>query len=378
MNAFPGPRDCDPAPQTIEDRLNRLSERAQANRIPLRGTLELTFRCPLRCVHCYCCEDGHALPIYAGREELDLRAWQRVLDDTAAAGCLELTLTGGEILARPDWHAIAEHAVRNHFAVTLFTGGTLIEDETADRISALGVVTVEMTLHDADPAGFESITRVRGSYDRMARGIERLRARGVPLLLKSVLMRPNADAYRRVAAFARDVGARARFGVELSPRNDGGLDPLALRMTDAQMDAYFRSEVPTAWEGLKPEPPEATRGRWLCAAGTTTFAINPYGDVFACNQLLIPVGNVREQAFRAIWTDRPSAFLQRLRSTQTFGDLPGCAGCALSYACRRCHGIAHLETGDAFAPSPSACAMARFMASLNERWARTGETSRTS
>jgi radical SAM protein with 4Fe4S-binding SPASM domain len=363
VNTIPSPRDCEPR-ATPEERLQRLAERAEARCIPLRGLLELTFRCPLRCVHCYCCEDGRPLPIYAGRPELDLDAWKRVLDDTAEAGCLELTLTGGEILVRPDWHAIAAHAVRNRFAVTLFTGGTAIEESVADRIAGLGVVTVEATMHAADPATFDSITRVPGSYGRFVRGVERLRARGVPLLLKCILLRPNAEAYRPVADFARAVGARLRFGVELSPRNDGDRRPLAWRMTDAQLEAYFRSDVPAAWEGIPPEPPEVMRDRQICAAGTTTFAINPYGDVFACNQLLVPVGTIREQGFRSLWFDHPSPVLRRVRALRTFADLPGCADCAWSYACRRCHGVAHLETGDMLAPSPSACAQARFVASL--------------
>lgn len=349
-----------------EEAMARLAERAEARRIPLRGLIELTFRCPLRCVHCYCCEDGRPLPMYAGREELPLDAWKRVLDEAAAAGCLELTVTGGEILARRDWHAVAGHAVRDRFAVTLFTGGTLIDEAAADRIAELGVVTVEMTLHAMDPAVFESITRVPGSFDRLMRGIELLRARRVPLLLKCVLMRPNAGEYGRVADFARAVGARVRYGVELSPRNDRGTGPLALRMTDAQIEAYFRSEVPQRWSGLRKESPEAMRSREICAAGTTTFAINPYGDVFACNQLLIPVGTVCERGFREIWLEKPSPFLERLRATRTFADLPACAGCALSYACRRCHGAAHLETGDYLAASPSACALAALMERLSQ------------
>jgi len=372
--------DCDslvPRTESASDRLTRMGERAEAQRIPLRGLIETTFRCPLRCAHCYCCEDGRPIPAYAGREgpsreghegighegheELSTDAWKRVLDDLAAAGCLELVVTGGEPLVRPDWAELLAHAVRDRFAVTLFTGGTLIDAAAADRIAGLGLVTVEMTMHAADRRVFESIARVPGSYDRFLRGVELLRERGVPLLLKCVLMRANAEAYGGVADFARAVGARVRYGVELSPRNDGDARPLALRMTGAQTEAWFRSDVPGPFAGYARETPEAMRAKTICAAGTTTFAINPYGDVFPCNQLLIPVGNVRERPFRSIWLDAPSPFLERLRGVRTFGDLPGCAGCTLAYACRRCHGVAHLETGDWLAKSPLACEMAGIM-----------------
>jgi radical SAM protein with 4Fe4S-binding SPASM domain len=360
---------CDDTPvraETVEEALVRIGERAEALRVPLRGLLELTYRCPHRCVHCYCTEEGRPLAMYAGRKELSADDWRRALDGLAEAGCLELTLTGGEPLSHPGWAEVAAHAVADRFAVTLFTGGTRIDDTAADRIAGLGLVAVEMTLHAADAAGFEAVTRVPGSFDRFVRAVERLRARGVPLLLKAVLMRPNAEAAGAVAAFAEAAGARVRFAYELSPRNDGGSGPAALRMTDAQLEAYLRSDVPAAWEGLKKEPPSARRGKAICAAGTTTFAVNPYGDVLPCNQLLVPVGNLRERPFLSLWRDAPSPFLQKIRSVKTYGDLPGCADCELNYACRRCHGVAMLETGDFLAPSPSACALAALMARVSE------------
>ncbi len=356
--------DCDalvPRPETPNERIARIAERAEAMRMPLRGLVEPTFRCALRCVHCYACEDGRPIPPYAGREELPLDVWKRVLDQVADAGCLELVVSGGEPLVRPDWADFLAHAVRNRLAVTLFTGGTRIDAPAADRIAGLGLVAVELTMHAADRAGFEAVTRVPGSFDRFLRGVELLRARGVPLAIKSVLMRGNVEAAGAVADFARAVGARCRFGIELTPRNDGDPRPTDLRMTPAQIEDWFRSDVPSPWAGLKKESPEAMRAKQICAAGTTTYAINPYGDVFPCNQLLIPVGNVRERSFRSIWLDAPSPFLERLRKIRTFADLPHCAGCGLSYACRRCHGVAQLETGDFLGKSPLACELAGIM-----------------
>lgn len=32
----------------------RIHEEAIANRIPINGTIEATYRCNLNCVHCYC------------------------------------------------------------------------------------------------------------------------------------------------------------------------------------------------------------------------------------------------------------------------------------------------------------------------------------
>jgi MoaA/NifB/PqqE/SkfB family radical SAM enzyme len=47
--------------------------------VPLNGSLELTFRCNLRCVHCY-------IPDFSGRGEMNDAEIVRILDETADAG----------------------------------------------------------------------------------------------------------------------------------------------------------------------------------------------------------------------------------------------------------------------------------------------------
>src|SRR5207249_773565 len=76
-------------------------ERARAALAPLHVLLELTYRCNVRCVHCYLAGD---------EREMTLDELTPVLDDLAAAGCLILTLSGGEPLLRRDFFDVAEAA----------------------------------------------------------------------------------------------------------------------------------------------------------------------------------------------------------------------------------------------------------------------------
>ena len=51
----------------------RLNEKVIAKRIPIQGSFELTFRCNLRCLHCYCnlpLNDQDAIEKELTREEV--------------------------------------------------------------------------------------------------------------------------------------------------------------------------------------------------------------------------------------------------------------------------------------------------------------------
>jgi radical SAM protein with 4Fe4S-binding SPASM domain len=72
--------------------------------------------------------------------------------------------------------------------------------------------------------------------------------------------------------------------------------------------------------------------------------VNPYGDFLPCIQLMMPFGNVRERSLRDMWQDPPEQIAQ-IRRTKAYGQIVACAQCDMIDYCRRCHGLAHLETG---------------------------------
>ena len=84
--------------------LHRAMSRAARHLIPFQVTLELTYRCNLRCKHCYIDEPAEG--------ELSLTEWKGALDQLASAGSLYLLITGGEPLARSDFFRF-ESAVIN-------------------------------------------------------------------------------------------------------------------------------------------------------------------------------------------------------------------------------------------------------------------------
>ena len=136
----------------------RLNREILAKRIPLTGSIELTHRCNLRCVHCYC--NLPAGERKAMSRELTTEEVLDIYDQIAEAGCLWLLITGGEPLLRKDFREALAGAKQRGFILTLFTNGTLITPETADFLTEWRPYSIEITLYGATRETYEKITGV--------------------------------------------------------------------------------------------------------------------------------------------------------------------------------------------------------------------------
>lgn len=274
-------------------------DRARAAQVPLHVLLELTYRCNVRCVHCY----------LAGQErELSCAELLPVLDDLAAAGCLILTLSGGEVLLRTDFFEIAEAARARGFALRIFTNATIVTPRIADRIAALDPIVVESSLLGADAAVHDGVTLIDGSFEKTLRGVRLLTQRGVRVKLKTTLMNANVDQAAAMERLAADLGVEHQVAFVLMPRRDGERTPLSLQVDDAALRGYLRRRER---EIAEPPLPVSTDGDGLCSAGRASCSISPSGDVYPCVLMPLKAGNVLETPFAEIWRSSPA--MRRMR-----------------------------------------------------------------
>ena len=104
-----------------------------SSRYPLSGTIELTPRCSVNCVHCYINEAPGNIDVKS--KELTTAQWIEILDQIENAGAFFLMITGGEPLLRPDFDEIFQYTRKKGLIVTLFSNGTLLTKEKALMLS---------------------------------------------------------------------------------------------------------------------------------------------------------------------------------------------------------------------------------------------------
>jgi len=133
---------------------SRVHRQSAALRIPLSGSIEVTRRCPLHCVHCY-----NNLPAGDGArsKELSYKQHRRILDEVADAGCLWLLYTGGEIFQRNDFLDIYTYAKKKGLLLTLFTNGVLITDSIADYLAEWPPFSIEITIYGSTRETYERV-----------------------------------------------------------------------------------------------------------------------------------------------------------------------------------------------------------------------------
>ena len=117
---------------------DRLLAPLEGRRYHLGGSLDLTARCNLNCVHCYIRQPAGDEAVKAGEMTTDQFTW--LIDRMAEAGTLFLLITGGEPLLRPDFEQIYTHAKRRGMLISLFTNATLLTPRIAETARGLWAV----------------------------------------------------------------------------------------------------------------------------------------------------------------------------------------------------------------------------------------------
>ena len=227
-------------------------------------------------------------------------------------GCFWLLYTGGEIFARKDFLEIYTYAKKKGFLITLFTNGTIINEQIADYLVEWPPFAIEITLYGRTRETYEALTAVPGSYDRCLRGIKLLKERGLPLKLKTVATSINKHEIGAMQQFAEEeLCVDFKVDGQINPRIDCSQSPLAVRITPEEavaLDLCAPKRIAEyrklAKAGLE-SPPALSQidTTYSCGGGMNSFAINAYGEVGICVISQQETFGIREAGVKSVWEE---------------------------------------------------------------------------
>jgi radical SAM protein with 4Fe4S-binding SPASM domain len=307
--------------------------------------LDLTWRCPLSCPHCYLGERKSP--------ELDTGAWLDLLDQARALEVAQVVLSGGEPMARKDFGILLEAARARGFAVLVKTTGLWLTAADADRFAALRWVLVDISLHSATAAIHDAFVGRDGAWAEAVRAVDALLARGVSVRIARSVVEGLEDDGGALWDWAHARGMRIIESTSVVPRRDGLPAGRASMSEAAQVGVVLRHMAHRPAPAPRVPDPAAPP----CAAGHTRLYVTPAGEINPCVAWPRRLGHLLEGGLPAVLASDALARLRALRQ----GDRHQCSDCELRPTCDFCPGQAEILTGSPDAPYPAACSRARVL-----------------
>lgn len=312
--------------------LNTISSYTEEKRIPYQVTIELLSSCNFQCIHCYIPEHNCAGFSYGKIIE--------IFEQLRALGTLRLTLTGGEILIRPEILKIIENARNMGFSVSLLSNASLVTEEIASKLASLYINCFSTTIFSLNCKINDYITGVEGSLASVLNGVSLLKKHGIPIEIKTPLMRPNKIEYRGLREFCRENEFRYIVSPMITSKSNGDSSTAELRLNDEEFKIFFQEVELPKHGNFEPVPFDPDKQP--CSSIRQLLSIDCQGNVYPCNSFYYKVGNVYDHTLQEIWND--SEQYTRLNSMRN-ADLKECMKCDVRNFCTRCPGRALLEDG---------------------------------
>lgn len=339
-------------------------------RLPLRGSIDLTYRCNNRCRHCWLWTDG-------GRGELSTDEIFDIVDQARAMGCREWAISGGEPMLREDFAEVFDYITSRSRTYSLNTNGTLITPEIAELMKRKGVKMV--ALYGATADVHDHVTQNPGSFAATMRGFELLREAGAGFIVQIVPMQDNYHQLAEMTALAESLSPHWRIGAPwlylsaaLNPVRNAEINAQRLSPRDVvELDRPDFSCLQEPEEGGHPQCPVGDDRLFAaCIAGRRDFHVDPYGMLSFCCFIKDPTMryDLRKGTFRDAW----ELFIPSLAGKVHGGEeyLNNCGSCDYRKDCRWCPVYGYLEHGRYSAKVEHLCDVARENRSCKETMMR--------
>lgn len=311
-----------------------------------------TKTCNLKCVHCYARSEAIKY-----QNELTHEEGLALIDQLAEFKVPVILFSGGEPLLRPDFFELANYAASKGIRPTISTNGTCITPEVAEKLKAMGVGYVGISL-DGNEETHDKFRGKEGAYKLAIRGIRNCVATGQKVGLRFTITKDN---YRDLNSIfdlieSENIDRACFYHLVYSGRGSGIVDhDLSHEESRQVMDLIIdrvldfkkrglNKEILTVdnhadavylYQRMKREDPERAKkileliqsnggNRSGMAFGNIDSIGNVHPDQFT---QYITLGNVRERKFGDIWTDVSNPIMAGLKDRKPLlkGRCPKCA-----------------------------------------------------
>ena len=333
------------------DQLGQYLERqAYTDKIPIKGVFELTARCNFNCNMCYVHLNEQQIKHIGS--ELSNEQWLEIARQARDAGMLYLTLTGGEVFARPGFRELYEQLSRMGFLIQILSNGYLIDEGVMEWLGEIQPYTLRFTLYGASNETYARVCGVKDGFDRVSRAVDLVNKAGIPFFMVSTVVKENLEDLEAMYRFAaeKQVELRATTSV-VKPVRGATQDAQGHRLDILAGHRELLAEMIA--QGADCLYPHTRNPFDVCGSYRKGFWITWNGNLQLCSFMSEPAVPLTDSCgFHDAW----QLLLERLEQIR---QPEACQSCRYEGFCAKCPGLLAAECGHCSGVDLAFCANAK-------------------
>ena len=260
--------------------------------VPAAILIDPTSACNLNCDGCWAGE-------YNKSDHLDPELFSRIISEAKEMGIHWIVLSGGEPFCYPHLFEVLEEHPDSFFMV--YTNGTLIDEEKADKLAQLANLSPSFSLEGGRE--YTDARRGKGTYDKVMHAMDLLRERGVLFGASITAMSNNLDELFSDSFIDHliEKGCIYAWSFHYVPI---GSDPDVNMMLAPEQRSWLIDRV----QEIRSQKPILLIDFWndgnftngCIAGGREYFHINAAGDVEPCAFVHFAVDNIKEKSLKEV------------------------------------------------------------------------------
>jgi SynChlorMet cassette radical SAM/SPASM protein ScmE len=216
---------------------------------PKSVSISITGKCNLKCHYCFYANE------MTGLKDLPTVSWLKFFAELGKIGIMDVSLTGGEALLRPDIFELIDGVIANRMRYNILSNGTLINEKLLEKFAQgkrrLRLDFVQVSI-DGSRAEIHDKSRPE-SFVKAIRGLRLLKEAGFPLAVRVTINHHNLNDLDNIARLLlEDIGLRSFATNEAMPlgsgcRSDAGMALTAKEKMQATPGAPAKGPIPGSW-----------------------------------------------------------------------------------------------------------------------------------
>ena len=337
-------------------------------RLPLRGRIDLTYRCNNNCRHCWLRIPADAEEI---EDELTFEEMINIVEKARELGCQSWGISGGEPMLRPDFAEIFDYITTHFGSYSLNTNGTLITPGIARLMKRKGTKMVALCGVTADV--HDHITRNPGSFEATMRGFRYLKETGAGFIVQLIPMKDNYHQWSKMVELAELLSKYYRVGAPwlyLSSSGNPKINREILRQRLPPREVVELDRPDLFYEDGRDKDNKNVQSYSSCITAKRDFHIDPYGKATFCCFIKDPElrYDLRKGSFKECWEEFIPSLSKKVKATREYRE--HCRSCDLRNHCRWCVAYGYLEHRQLGARVNYLCTVAKETKRFKKDWLR--------